>query len=373
MPILIAAISEESPFVPRTAYGRTKLRGEHLIRERSGPDGYSWTILRLPTVYGPGQKPSGLFDQMIRMASSGAMLGRIDWPGRTSIIHVDDAVDVMVDLAGRGEAADQVYCLASDESLTVGELARKIGEVLGRPVSAIGPAPSAAACDASVDLEPRRAARAAAVCADSGLALEPDSQRWLLVRYDQIQRDLRQTASKPRTRPARYVTGAVSARGRLVHRASRHRGTAASRARIRRRCGTTSQPPRLAGPRRRRADRHPAAPAPQVRRGAPHSGRSAACVPVDRARCAPHRPARRLTQPSHRSAGNARRRRRRQPPVRRSRPPRPGSWLRPRPMRPSEVMRWFPVLETVTTRCGSIALTRSRITRSSAWLTGPSG
>jgi UDP-glucose 4-epimerase len=133
----IAAISEESPFAPRTAYGRTKLNGEHIIRQRSGADGYSWTVLRLPTVYGPGQKPAGLFDQMIRMTSSGALLGRVDWPGRTSILHVDDAADVMVDLARRGEAADQVYCLASDESLTVGEIARKIGMVLGRPVAPI--------------------------------------------------------------------------------------------------------------------------------------------------------------------------------------------------------------------------------------------
>ena len=80
-----------SPFVPRTAYGRTKLKGEHILQESAGRDGYSWTILRLPTVYGPGQKPGGLFDKMIRMASAGALLGRIDWPGRTSIIHVDDA------------------------------------------------------------------------------------------------------------------------------------------------------------------------------------------------------------------------------------------------------------------------------------------
>jgi UDP-N-acetyl-alpha-D-quinovosamine dehydrogenase len=147
----VAAISEESPFVPRTAYGRTKLKGEQIIRERSGPDGYSWTILRLPTVYGPGQKPAGLFDKMIRMASSGALLGRVDWPGRTSIVHVDDAADVMVDLAMREEAADQVYCVASDESLTVGELARKIGEVIGRPVTPIRlPRPLVKAAEAVV-------------------------------------------------------------------------------------------------------------------------------------------------------------------------------------------------------------------------------
>jgi UDP-glucose 4-epimerase len=132
-----AAISEESPLVPRTAYGRTKLKAEHILRERAGRDRYSWTILRLPTVYGPGQKPAGLFDRMIQMASSGALLGRIDWPGRTSIIHVDDAADVMADLATREEAADEMYCVASDESLTVGEVARTVGEVLGRPVAPI--------------------------------------------------------------------------------------------------------------------------------------------------------------------------------------------------------------------------------------------
>jgi len=132
-----SAISEESPFVPRTEYGRTKLKGEHIIRDRNGADGYSWTIVRLPTVYGPGQKPAGLFDRLIKMASSASLLGRIDWPGRTSIIYVDDAVDVMVDLARCEEAANQVYCLASDESPTVGELARMVGESLGRPIAPI--------------------------------------------------------------------------------------------------------------------------------------------------------------------------------------------------------------------------------------------
>lgn len=130
-------IDEASPLVPRTLYGKTKLQGEAILQERATSGGYTWTILRLPTVYGPGQKSGGLFDQMIALASSGALLGRIDWPGRTSIIHVDDVAEVMLDLAGRSEAAGEIFCLASDESPTVGELARIVGRVVGHPVQSI--------------------------------------------------------------------------------------------------------------------------------------------------------------------------------------------------------------------------------------------
>ena len=121
-------IDEASPLVARTAYGRTKLQGEDIIRGRASTDGYSWTIVRLPTVYGPGQKPGGLFDQLIQMASTGGLLGRIEWPGRTSIIHVDDVAMVMVDLAQRADAAGEIYCIAS-ESPTVGELSERISRL----------------------------------------------------------------------------------------------------------------------------------------------------------------------------------------------------------------------------------------------------
>ena len=132
-----APIDERSPLVPRTLYGRTKLRGEATLQERAPIDGYSWTIVRLPTVYGPGQKAGGLFDKMIELASAGAWLGRIDWPGRTSIIHVDDAAEVMMDLAERPDAAGEIFCVASDKSLTVGQIARIVGRGVGRPAQPI--------------------------------------------------------------------------------------------------------------------------------------------------------------------------------------------------------------------------------------------
>jgi nucleoside-diphosphate-sugar epimerase len=127
-------IDESSPLVPRTPYGRTKLWGETILREGAAAGGYSWTILRLPTVYGPGQKPGGLFDKMIELASGGGLLGRIDWPGRTSIIHVDDVAAAMIELSTRSEAAGEIFCVASDESLTVGDIARIVGQSIGREV-----------------------------------------------------------------------------------------------------------------------------------------------------------------------------------------------------------------------------------------------
>jgi nucleoside-diphosphate-sugar epimerase len=125
-------IDENSPLVPRTLYGKTKLLGETILRERAASDGYSWTILRLPTVYGPGQKPGGLFDKMIELASGGGLLGRIDWPGRTSIIHVDDVAEAMIELSHVPQAAGEIFCVASDESLTVGEIARIVARSIDR-------------------------------------------------------------------------------------------------------------------------------------------------------------------------------------------------------------------------------------------------
>jgi UDP-glucose 4-epimerase len=135
-------IDENSPLVPRTLYGATKLRGEAILRERADVDGYQFTILRLPTVYGPGQKAGGLFDQMIELGASGGLLGRIDWPGRTSIIHVDDVAEVMIEMAARPEAAGGIFCVASDESLTVGDIARSVSRAVRREPRSIAIPPA---------------------------------------------------------------------------------------------------------------------------------------------------------------------------------------------------------------------------------------
>ncbi len=126
-------LTEESPFTPRTAYGVTKLRGEQIITDAAPRMGFTWTTVRLPTVYGPGGKQGGMFDMLISGVRTGGMISRINWPGRTSVIFVDDVGAVLIDLGLRPEAAYQVYCLGSGEDVTLADIAKEIGSVLGRP------------------------------------------------------------------------------------------------------------------------------------------------------------------------------------------------------------------------------------------------
>jgi UDP-glucose 4-epimerase len=124
------ALNEASPCVPRTEYGRSKLRGEQIIQAGAAELHYQYTIVRLATVYGPGAKAGGLFDRLMRGALHHRLLARLDWPGRTSIVHVDDAAAIMVMLARRPDAGNQIYCIANPEAPTIGALGESIAGVV---------------------------------------------------------------------------------------------------------------------------------------------------------------------------------------------------------------------------------------------------
>jgi len=98
-----SGVDEQIPCTPLTLYGATKLRGEQVVCELSRRFGVVWTILRLPTVYGPGYRPNGLFDLIKR----NHLLTRINWPGSLSLLYIDDLTDLLVNLcesrAGQNE------------------------------------------------------------------------------------------------------------------------------------------------------------------------------------------------------------------------------------------------------------------------------
>ena len=106
-------------------YGASKARSEELV-ESSGLD---WVILRPPAVYGPGDKE---MLELFRMAKAGLIL--MPPRGRLSLIHVEDLVRLLLNLAEREEPAKLVIEPHDDrpDGWSHKEFAGALGRAVGR-------------------------------------------------------------------------------------------------------------------------------------------------------------------------------------------------------------------------------------------------
>jgi nucleoside-diphosphate-sugar epimerase len=132
-------VNEDSPCAPRTEYGRTKLRAEKIVREYAGKMGVSYTILRPPTVYGPGFRDAGMFGLFARWAKRSFSPADIDWTGVMSLLYLDDMVEAMIRLLESTDprARNSTFFISSPEKTTMGEIARGIAEANGSEVRSI--------------------------------------------------------------------------------------------------------------------------------------------------------------------------------------------------------------------------------------------
>ena len=125
-------LTETSPCHPRTPYGRTKLAAERIVQEVCAREGATYTIARLTTLYGPGVR-TGLVPVLAEGLREGRFSAAIDWPGRASMLYIEDAVRLLLFLAECPEAADQVFFLTSGEAVRIGDVSRRIVRLLNLP------------------------------------------------------------------------------------------------------------------------------------------------------------------------------------------------------------------------------------------------
>ena len=94
-------ITENDPLSPRPVnrYAASKIRGERLVRQYSGP----WVILRPRAVFGPGD--TVLFPRILTAARAGRLRRLVahDGPVRGDLIYIDNLVDVITAAATRPE------------------------------------------------------------------------------------------------------------------------------------------------------------------------------------------------------------------------------------------------------------------------------
>jgi nucleoside-diphosphate-sugar epimerase len=131
--------SEDVAPNPVSPYGVTKLAMEHLCRAYSQPDvsDLRTTILRLFTVYGPGQRP----DMALRRFLEAALNGRVvtvfgDGEQTRDFTYISDAVHAIVrslEVPLRGE----VLNVGGGRRTRVNEVLELVGQITGAPVEIV--------------------------------------------------------------------------------------------------------------------------------------------------------------------------------------------------------------------------------------------
>jgi nucleoside-diphosphate-sugar epimerase len=89
----IGGMDEDSRLLPVTAYARTKLEGEQLVRQSD----MDWRVLRLSTVFGVGDRAN--FAKLARALRSNKFIIPGAGSARKSVIPVDLAAEALVQLA----------------------------------------------------------------------------------------------------------------------------------------------------------------------------------------------------------------------------------------------------------------------------------
>ncbi|MCX6140016.1 MAG: NAD-dependent epimerase/dehydratase family protein [Candidatus Kapabacteria bacterium] len=125
-PDLEHPITEEAPYRPLTAYGRTKQLAENIVKEATE---IPWTIIRPPAVYGPRDSAIFTFFQTVDKGLA-TFIGFDE--KKLSLVHVRDLARGIVDAAFAAQAEGQTYFISSDEFYTWREIAELTGTFLGK-------------------------------------------------------------------------------------------------------------------------------------------------------------------------------------------------------------------------------------------------
>ena len=134
-------LNEESPCVPKTPYGISKLESEEVVRAEAGGEGMSVVILRLPMVYGPVNK--GNLTRMIRWAEKGFPFPRYHPENLRSMAYVGNVVAGIMAVLNASPQGIATYILKDKEDYSTRRMHGAICSALGKepryfPVPSLG-------------------------------------------------------------------------------------------------------------------------------------------------------------------------------------------------------------------------------------------
>ena len=129
MELKFKPLDEKSTPHPRSAYGKSKLECENIITAKNLP----YIILRITWAYGPGMRLNSHISTFIRDSIKNKLYTRIKFPGRVSLIHIDDLVEgIWLLLNKKDEAIRKIFFISDSNPVAMGEIFKKINCQINR-------------------------------------------------------------------------------------------------------------------------------------------------------------------------------------------------------------------------------------------------
>jgi UDP-glucose 4-epimerase len=131
----VVAHEDHGPMLPVSTYGASKLAGEALLSSYAAMFGIAARCYRFGNVVGPRQTHGVGYDFVRRLVADPTRL-RILGDGKQSksYVYVDDIIAAVLAGATHGRGAFAVYNVATEDYITVTEIAELAVEVVGLPV-----------------------------------------------------------------------------------------------------------------------------------------------------------------------------------------------------------------------------------------------
>jgi nucleoside-diphosphate-sugar epimerase len=123
-------LTEESICCPDTPYGRSKLRAEEALIKLASIAGMTWTIIRPPLVYGPGNP--GNMERLIQLVIKGIPIPLGNVRNRRSLIYVGNLVDAIILCLSHPHAVNQLFLVSDGQDVSTPELIEAIAFAIGR-------------------------------------------------------------------------------------------------------------------------------------------------------------------------------------------------------------------------------------------------
>jgi len=122
---------ESSPCLPETPYGKSKLQAEQAIERLCNHSPMTWTIIRSPLVYGPGNP--GNMARLQALIQKKLPLPLASIQNRRSFIYVESLVDAIITCMTHPKARNQTFLVSDGQDLSTPELMQKIAYYSGHP------------------------------------------------------------------------------------------------------------------------------------------------------------------------------------------------------------------------------------------------